>query len=312
MLRSTLVMRFFPYVTPPAERRWPRGFALALRAEKPCQATRAWDCLRFATPRARIRQPRRPSSFIFRWNVARDTSRSFAALDTLPLERASARWRTARSAAPMSSLSAPARPMRSAAGVGRLSGDGVVPVDCKQRRPVPVASRREQDPRLGKGQTEVLRLDEPGRIGDCAGNQAREAFGQVAARGRHVKRRGQIPVFVKNRRGGAKQARVAGEEVLIAINGHRALFDDAGADAVGAFVSLAPDSACPKSRAVEEGIVARRAASVDDDPARVSQHDRTADAADSEKEAIDASLRGEEQRAHPFARLCDLVLGQPL
>jgi hypothetical protein len=46
--------------------------------------------------------------------------------------------------------------------------------------------------------------------------------------------------------------------------------------------------------------------------ARVSQHDRTPDPADSEKEAIDASLRGEEQRAHPFARLCDLVLRQPL
>ena len=59
-------------------------------------------------------------------------------------------------------------------------------------------------------------------------------------------------------------------------------------------------------------IVARRAAPVDDDPARVSQHDRTADAADSEKEAIDASLRGEAQRAHPFARLCDLVRGQSL
>jgi hypothetical protein len=73
-----------------------------------------------------------------------------------------------------------------------------------------------------------------------------------------------------------------------------------------------PDSAGPKAGAVEEGIVARRAAPVDDDPARVSQHDRTADAADSEKEAIDASLRGEEQRTHPFARLCDLVLRQPL
>ena len=59
-------------------------------------------------------------------------------------------------------------------------------------------------------------------------------------------------------------------------------------------------------------VVARRAAPVDDDPARVSQHDRTADAADSEKKAIDAPLRREEQRAHPFARLCDLVLGQPL
>ena len=34
---------------------------------------------------------RSPSWFIFRWNVARDMLRSFAALDTLPFERASAR-----------------------------------------------------------------------------------------------------------------------------------------------------------------------------------------------------------------------------
>ena len=100
--------------------------------------------------------------------------------------------------------------------------------------------------------------------------------------------------------------------MLIAIDGHRALLDDAGADAVGAFVSLAPDRAGPKAGAVEESIVARRAAPVDDDPARVGQHDRAADAANSEKEAIDARLRGEQQRAHPFARLRDLVLGQPL
>jgi hypothetical protein len=119
-------------------------------------------------------------------------------------------------------------------------------------------------------------------------------------------------MFVKNRGGRAKQARVASEEVLIAINGHRPLFDDASADAVGAFVSLAPDSAGPKAGAIEQGIVARSAAPVDDDPARVSQHDRTADAANSQKEPIDAPLRGEEQRAHPFARLCDFVLGKAL
>src|SRR6202020_1413958 len=98
---------------------------------------------------------------------------------------------------------------------------------------------------LGKGQTEVLRLDEPGRIRDRAGNQAREAFGQVAPGGRYVKRRGQIPVFVKNRRGRAKQARVAGEEVLISIDGHRPLLDKAGADAVGAFVSPTPERTGP-------------------------------------------------------------------
>ena len=153
---------------------------------------------------------------------------------------------------------------------------------------------------LGKAQTEVFRFDEPGRVGDCAGNQAREAFGQVSPAGRHVKRGGQIAVLVKNRRGRAKQARVAGEEMLIAINGHGALVDDAGADAVGAFVLLAPDAASPKAGAFEEGIVARRAAPVDDDPARVSQHDRTPDAADGEKEAIDASLRGEEQASPSF------------
>ncbi len=161
-------------------------------------------------------------------------------------------------------------------------------------------------------QAEVLRLDESGRIGDGAGDQAREAFGQVASGGRHVKRRSQIPVFVKNRRGRAEQARVASEEVLIAIDRHRALVDDAGADAVGAFVLLAPDAANPKAGAVEHVVVGRGAPAIHDDPARVIQDDRAADAAYREKEAIDAALRGEEQGSHPFARLRDLVLGQAL
>ena len=62
----------------------------------------------------------------------------------------------------------------------RRADDKVVAIDREQRRPVPVAGWREQDARLGKGETEVIRLDESGRVGDRACDQTREAFSQVA------------------------------------------------------------------------------------------------------------------------------------
>ena len=46
--------------------------------------------------------------------------------------------------------------------------------------------------------------------------------------------------MIVDRDGCAAQKRVAGEKMLIAGDGHRALFDQAGADAVGALVLLAP------------------------------------------------------------------------
>ena len=78
---------------------------------------------------------------------------------------------------------------------------------------------------------------------------------------------------------------------VIGDGGHRAVLDEAGADAVRAFVLLAPDGAVPEPGAVEEPIVAGRTASIDDDPAQVSHHDRAADPADGEKQAVDAPLR---------------------
>ena len=93
-------------------------------------------------------------------------------------------------------------------------------------------------------------------------------------------------MLVKNGRGRAEQVRIAGEEMLVTIDRYGALLDNAGADAVRAFVFFAPDAARPKSRAVTERIVARRAAAVDDDAIRVRQYDRTADAADGKSRSM--------------------------
>ena len=151
-------------------------------------------------------------------------------------------------------------------GRARRADDEVVAVNREQRRPVPVAGRGEQDARLGKRETEIFRFDDPSRIGDRGRDQTREAVGQIAPAGGDVERRGEIAMLVKDGRGGAKQARIAGEKVLIAINRDRALLDEAGPDAVGAFEFLAPDSAGPKSRTIKEAIVAGRAAAIDESP----------------------------------------------
>ena len=129
-------------------------------------------------------------------------SSSFAALETLPPARASARCSTARSAASMSSSSARARPMISAAGRGRegLGVDSksqpsgasrpdheVVPVDRKQRGPGALAAgRRNAGP--GKGEAKILRLYCAGRVRD-RGATMREALVRDGTRRRRAPRR---------------------------------------------------------------------------------------------------------------------------
>ncbi len=80
--------------------------------------------------------------------------------------------------------------------------------------------------------------------------------------------------------------------VLVAVDGERPLFDQAGADAVGAFGVLAPDGAGPQAPILERPVIAGRAAPVHRYAVAVGQKHAAADAAHGEIEAVEAALGG--------------------
>src|SRR5262249_46191410 len=155
-----------------------------------------------------------------------------------------------------------------------------------------------------------LGLDDARRVRDGGRDELRKARGQIRATGGNVERRPQLAMLVEDRRRRAEEARIAAEEMLVAVDHQRSLFDQTGTDGVGALELLAPDGAGPQPPGIERGVVAARPAPVDDDAIVVSQNDRTAGRADGQKKAIETALREPQQRAE--ALLCDgdLSLGQ--
>ena len=90
----------------------------------------------------------------------------------------------------------------------------------------------------------------------------------------------QLAGRVEDRRGRTAQADVAREEVLVAVHGHRLALHDAGADAVRAFVALAPVGAEPEAGALEHAGQSGRGHAVEDHTVGVGQDDRAAGTGD--------------------------------
>ena len=81
----------------------------------------------------------------------------------------------------------------------------IVRIDGDQRRRTLVGHRSEQNARVGKGQTEILRLDPAGSVGHRHRDEIDETFGQVGPAGGDIERRREIPLMIVDRRGRAAQ-----------------------------------------------------------------------------------------------------------
>ena len=160
-------------------------------------------------------------------------------------------------------------------------------------------------------QTEVLGLDAPGRVHDRHRYQVAEAFSEVGAAGRHVERRDQLPLVVVDRRICAGKQRVAREEVLAAVDREGPLFDQAGADAVGAFAILAPHGAGPQAPFAKDLVVGRRAAPLDRHAVLVGQQHAAPDTSNRSIKPIEACLRDRYKRLETLARQPEFGVGQP-
>ena len=117
--------------------------------------------------------------------------------------------------------------------------------------------------------------------------------------------------MVEDRRRGAAQVGVAGEEVLVTMDADRSLVDDAGPDAVGSLGRLAPDRAGPQPPVPEGRIVGHRAATVNGTPFVVGQQDAASNATDGLVQPVQACLGGTDQRRDPFARESEFAFGEP-
>ena len=153
-------------------------------------------------------QRRKPNWFIFRCSVERDMSSSFAALETLPPARASARCSAARSAASTPSPSARVsadqvrRRHRSRQSLSveakrqprgaRRADDEIVAVDRHKRGARAFARGRQQNARLGKGEAEVLGFDRARRVRHDDADQTLQSLrsGRPGTRRRRWRRRG--------------------------------------------------------------------------------------------------------------------------
>jgi hypothetical protein len=96
------------------------------------------------------------------------------------------------------------------------------------------------------------------------------------------------------------------------IDRQRPLFDDTGADAIGALVLLAPERAGPQAPRLKGGVVGPRAATIHRHPLAVGQQHAAAGGANRLVEPVHRPLRGGEQRRDTLARLAEFRVGQPL
>ena len=201
--------------------------------------------------------------FSFRCRVARLTPSALAAADTLPLDCAAAHAaaRYARTSSKCSSRAA--RPIDRSRAVGlhraierdaecrtgrpRRADHEVVGIDRQQTAAAPFGRRRQYDPRLGERRPEQIRFDAPSGLAGGESDQACECVGAVGPAGGDVERAGK-PCLVIDRSERAVQLKsvLRVKKCWSRSIVSRALFDEAGADAVGALVLLAPDRAGPQ------------------------------------------------------------------
>src|SRR4051812_23527588 len=97
-----------------------------------------------------------------------------------------------------------------------------------------------------------------------------------------------MPLMVIDRSGGAAQQRVASQEMLVAMDRHRAPLGQAGPDAVGAFPIFAPTRAGPQSPGAKCRVVAGRAAPLDRNAVAVRQQHAASNAADAKIKPVEA------------------------
>ena len=193
----------------------------------------------------------------------------------------------------------------------RRPDDQIVAVDRDQPAAGLVHARRDQDTRVGEGKAEGLGLDAPRRVLSRERDQPGKRFGEVGPARRHVESGREARLMVEDRRRGAAQVGVAGEEVLVTMDADRSLVDDAGPDAVGSLGRLAPDRAGPQPPVPERRIVGHRAATVDGHTFVVGQQDAASNATDGLVQPVQACLGGTDQRRDPFARELEFAFGEP-
>ncbi len=138
---------------------------------------------------------------------------------------------------------------RQAPGQGaraRRADDEVVLVDGDQRATGAVRAWRQHDARIGKSLTEIFSLDAARSVDNGHRYKLRKSLGQIGAAGGDIKCCHQASLMVMDGSDRAGKPDIARMEMLVAMDRQRALFNDAGADAVGAFALFAPDSTGPK------------------------------------------------------------------
>ena len=131
-----------------------------------------------------------------------------------------------------------------------------------------------QQPLIIEAAQEIAALDHLRRqIDQCHGVELALPRDVMARRG-HVEHRQQFAVRVEHRARRAGQAGVAAAKVFVLMDGQRLAFDQAGANAVGAFAGLAPVGAEPEPGPFENLALGRRGDAVEDHPARIGQQHR--------------------------------------
>src|SRR5262249_2969973 len=128
------------------------------------------------------------------------------------------------------------------------ANDALVPVERQQHACDAALRRRYRDDPLS---TELLAKKSlfygPRRFYREGASQRVRSFRELGIDGRYVQDCDQSSVGREHRRAGAAQADVSRSEMLAGVDGDRSLFDDAGADAVGALHLLGPHAAKPST-----------------------------------------------------------------
>src|SRR5260370_13376782 len=99
--------------------------------------------------------------------------------------------------------------------------------------------------------------------------------------------------------------------MLVAIDGQHALFDQTGADAVGALVLFAPHRAGAESPGFEGETVARGPPTINWNAVAVGEQNATAAGADGLIQPIHGRSRGAQQRPNPPSDISEFRIGQP-
>jgi hypothetical protein len=216
------------------------------------------------------------------WRATGPSAR--AAAETLPPDRARARLRTARSASSMvvrfqaqqvghrarRAARSPVRPRcwRAARVAPTTRSSASTANSAPARGPAPAP------PPCGRGKlaVEQVGLDLAGHLGHRGADQTGHRVGQVGAGGRDVDHRQQVALWPVDRGRGAGQPDVAGQEVLVAVDGHGAPSARQVPMPLVPACGLGPDGAGPQARGFKAVVVAGVAAAVHRDALGIGQH----------------------------------------